>query len=85
MMRDVGIFQAGRIKNCGNALQLLMKVQSELPNRELQNLDVLVDTGAEANIVRLGKLPRHLVYAAPKALKFVTASGQRLGGGGIPA
>ena len=48
---------------------------------ERQNFDVLVDTGAEANIVKLGKLPRHLVYAAPKALKFVTASGQRLRGG----
>jgi hypothetical protein len=82
MMMDVGIFQAGQIKKCGNALQLLMEIQTELPNRQLQVLDMLVDTGAEANIVKLGKLPGHLVYAAPKPLKFVTASGQRLRGGG---
>ena len=81
MMMDVGIFQAGQIKKCGNALQLLMEIQTELPNRQLQVLDMLVDTGAEANIVKLGKLPRHLVYAAPKPLKFVTARGQRLRGG----
>ena len=83
MMMDVGTFQAGQIKKCGDALQLLMKIQTELPNRRMEILDLLVDTGAEANIGKIRKLYRHLVYAAPKPFKFVTASGQRLRGGAL--
>jgi hypothetical protein len=81
LLQDVGVFQSGGVRNCGDNLQLLMKVQVELSNGQVEWLEILVDTGAEANLVKLGRLPRHLVYAAHKPLKFVTASGQRLEGG----
>ena len=58
-----------------------MKLPVFLPNGEAQFLKVLVDTGAEANLVRINLLPNHLFFSAPKPLNFVTASGQRLGGG----
>ena len=81
MLSDVGIFVTGRVRNCDNAMQLIMKIQTELPNGQVEFLNVLVDTGAEANLVKIGKMPRHLVYPPPKPLNFVTASGQRLRGG----
>ena len=81
LLQDVGVFQAGQIRNCGSKWQLLMNIQVELPNGVVQKLDILVDTGAEANLVKLNRLPRHLTYAAGRPLKFVTASGQHLDGG----
>jgi hypothetical protein len=81
LVQDVGVFQAGQIRNCGNKWQLLMNIQVELSNGVVQKLDILVDTGAEANLVKLNRLPRHLTYAAGRPLKFVTASGQHLDGG----
>ena len=81
MLSDVGIIITGRVRNCDNEMQLIMKIQTELPNGQVEFLNVLVDTGAEANLVKIGKMPRHLVYAPRKPLNFVTASGQRLRGG----
>ena len=82
MLSDVGIFVTGQVRKCKEEMQLLMKIQTELPNGQIEFLDVLVDTGAEANLVKLGKMPKHLVYVPPKPLKFITASGHRLRGGG---
>ena len=52
MLSDVGIFVAGKVRTCGDDLQLLMKVQTALPNQQIEILDILVDTGAEANLVK---------------------------------
>ena len=82
MLQDVGFLKCGEIRKIGQVLQLLMKIPTKLPNGEEKKLEILVDTGAEANLVKLGKMPRHLVYAAPQPLRFLTANGQRLGGGG---
>ena len=81
MLSDVGIFVTGRVRNCDNEMQLIMTIQIEVPNGQVEFLNVLVDTGAEANLVKIGKMPRHLVYVPPKPFNFVTASGQRLRGG----
>ena len=44
-------------------------------------MDILLDTRAEANIIRKGLVSNHLTYVARKPLRFATASGQSLGGG----
>ena len=75
MLSDVGVFVTGRVRNCDNEMQLIMKIQTELPNGQVEFINVLVDTGAEANLVKIGKMPRHLVYAPPKAPQF--CDGQR--------
>jgi hypothetical protein len=43
-----------------NNMQLLLKVTVLLSNDEKKYLEILVDTGAEANLVRIGLLPDHL-------------------------
>ena len=61
--------------------QLVIRTTALLSNGEQQPLNVLVDTGAEACLVRQGLMPAHLMYPAPKPLKFETADGQPLLGG----
>ena len=61
--------------------QLVVKTQAILPNGIEQGLNILIDTGAEACLVRRGLLPAHLTHPAPKPLRFETANGQALEGG----
>ena len=53
----------------------------EMPNRETYKMKVLIDTGAETNLVRKGLVPEHLFHMAEKPIRLVTASGQVLPGG----
>jgi hypothetical protein len=62
-------------------MQLIMKIPAYLFNGEKVVLKVLIDTGAEANLVRKGLISGHLFGAAPKILRFITAGGQVLPGG----
>ena len=46
-----------------------------------QDLTVLIDTGAEVNLVRKGLLPDWVMQPVEKPMKFTTASSERLEGG----
>ena len=59
-----------------------MKLEAEMVNGERQAIRVLIDTGAQANLIRRGLLEEHLMYAARTPLTLTTANGQRLEGGG---
>jgi hypothetical protein len=61
--------------------QLLLHTQIELLNGEEKTVNILVDTGAEANLIRQGLISDHLMYTAKNPLKFETANGQTLAGG----
>ena len=62
-------------------MQLMLRVDTTMNNGEVKTLDILIDTGAEANLVRTGLVPRHLTTIARTRLNLVTANGQTLGGG----
>jgi hypothetical protein len=74
-------YPAGGARKVGKERQLLLKTDAELRNGEVQTMDILVDTGAEANLIRKGLVSNHLTYVARNPLKFATANGQSLGGG----
>ena len=74
-------YRKNKVTQQGDKLQLLLKISAELPDGSHRVLDVLVDTGAEANLTRVGLFPNHLTRAAEIPLKFVTANGQGLVGG----
>jgi hypothetical protein len=74
-------YPAGGARKVGKERQLLLKTDVELRNGDIQKMDILVDTGAEANLIRKGLISNHLTYVARKPLKFATANGQSLGGG----
>jgi hypothetical protein len=72
----------GRFKALKKDRQLLMHTQVELMDGEEKAMDILVDTGAEANLIRQGLVGDHLMYVAKEPLKFETANGQALAGRG---
>ena len=58
-----------------------MEVMAVLPNGDRKPLKVLVDTGAEANLINIGVIPGHLTFPARKAIRLVSANGQPIRGG----
>ena len=51
-------------RNRNGDLQMLLQVQARAPTGDLYPLKVLVDTGAQANLVRRGVLPERLFAPA---------------------
>ena len=64
-----------------NELQLVLELKTELEGGERRNLKVLVDTGAEANLIFTGLVPKRFTSPAHKVLELVAFNGQVLQGG----
>ena len=72
---------AGQIRSFREALQLILKVDATFENGETKQIWVLIDTGAEANLIRRGVVPDHITYPAKKVLNLIAANGQPIQGG----
>ena len=62
-------------------VKLIMQVGVRLPSGRRENLRVLIDTGAEVNLIREGLIPYHEFTEARKKLFFTMANGQPMRGG----
>jgi len=60
--------------------QLLLEVTAEHPSGRTVTMHVLVDTGAEANLIRKGLMP-DLMVPSTRPLALYTADGSRMDGG----
>ena len=78
---NANCFDVGSVHHKGDELQLVLSVAIILPNGERRTMKVLVDTGAQANLIRKGLIGDHLLQAAVERLNLRTANGQRLDGG----
>ena len=78
---EIPSYQLNKVRKVGEHLQLLMKVSVLFSNGTRKIMSVLVDTGAEANLVRKGFLDDFFLRNAREPLSFVTANGQPLEGG----
>ena len=47
----------------------------------LPGAEIIIDTGAEVNLIREGLVPKHLLSPAEKTFLFLTADGTRKRGG----
>ena len=63
------------------ANQCYLRVRAEFQNGEQRELRVLVDTGAQANLIRTGVVPFAMFRPAYRPLRLLTVSGGTLGGG----
>jgi len=61
--------------------QMLLPLTVVPPDGARRTLKILIDTGAQANIIRRGALPPDLFRPATKPISMVTASGAALPGG----
>ena len=64
-----------------NPLNLRVKMQAELEDGATVDLEVLVDTGSEVNIVRRGIINTHLFRESTRPVRFLTASSSIMEGG----
>ena len=53
LLRPINSYVIGSCNRVSQNLQLMMKIPVTLPNGDTQTLRILVDTGAEANLVRI--------------------------------
>ena len=63
--------------------KMLMDVFARLPSGKGQVLRILVDTGAEVNLIKEGLLPRAEFSKASRRLNLTTANGQPMRGGDV--
>jgi hypothetical protein len=77
----VSDFQDKEWQNCGDKVQLLLDMDVELPNSKLKNMKILVDTGAQINLVKRGLIPPSLWQRARNPVRLITANNSVLGGG----
>ena len=58
-----------------------MTVLAVLPNGQERELKILIDTGAQANLIRTGLVSNLLMTPAPEPISLRTANGQKMEGG----
>ena len=62
-------------------MQLIMAIVVLLQNNEEQVFKILIDTGAQVNLIRKDMIPDWMFTDAPEKLNLRTVSGQKLPGG----
>jgi hypothetical protein len=78
---EIPSYRLNKVHMVGEFLQLLMDIEVKCVDGARKTISILVDTGAEANLVRKGLLVDSLMQIAREPLTFVTANGQPLEGG----
>ena len=79
-LHEIPSYKMNKVHKVGEDLQLLMNIQVRTNDGTRKSVSVLVDTGAEANLVRGGLFNDSLMRNAREPLSFVTANGQPLEG-----
>ena len=74
--------EVGKIRELQNGRkQLLLHIRAKTQQGRPLTLRALVDNGAEANLIRKGLLPPHIMQISKNPLALVTADGTRMDGG----
>ena len=71
----------GQVVKKGNAKQLLIKIRATQPDGRQFDLHALIDTGAQANLIRKDMLPLSAYQQSHRPLALITADGTRMEGG----
>ena len=67
-------------KKGGRHVQLLLDIDAHLPNGNLIALKILVDTGAQVNLIKEKLVPRQFFRSAENPVKLITANNTILEG-----
>ena len=71
----------GQVTKQSSSWQLLMDVQAKPAGGKPFPLRILIDTGAQANLVRPGALPEGILHPSPKPLSLNSVNGTNISGG----
>jgi hypothetical protein len=80
-LREISNYSLNKLTKVGEYLQLLIEMDVILPNESLRRISILVDTGAQANLVRTGLVPFHLTEHALNPVRLMAANSTILSGG----
>jgi len=81
MLAAQSTFKLGHISALPSLGSCSFRMKAECPEGKSHYILALIATGAEANLLRRGLFPRHLMRVSPKPLALITANGARMGGG----
>ena len=62
-------------------LQLLLQATIQLKNGQKRDISILVDTGAQTNLIREGVVPSYLTKVSQRPFELVAANGHPIPGG----
>ena len=79
--REASHFKVGKVSRGGGQFQLLLSLPVEFSDGTVKKLKVLVDTGAEANLIKKGIMPMTMLYKSANPLTLVAANGGKIDGG----
>ena len=74
-------YRVNHVKTGQDFLQHLMKIKCRLPNGRVRKLKMLVDTGAQANLIREGLGPYSCTVVAATPIRLMAANSMPLPGG----
>ena len=74
-------YHVNQVSHLKNATQLVLEVAVQHETGDEFLLKILIDSGAEENLVRKGFFPDEYFYSPTRTLNFVMANGQPLAGG----
>lgn len=72
-----------RVSLVENQYQLMLRLPTVFPDGKIRSLNVLVDTGCEANLINVNLCPIQHVHAPKETLKLIAANGERMNGGNL--
>ena len=74
-------FSVNKLGRKDHEMQLVLKLPTIFPGGNVKTLEMLIDTGCEANLINMRLCPADVVYDPELLLKLVAANGQQLYGG----
>ena len=80
-LKERNSFFVGAISFEEEEMQLIMAIVVSLQNNEKRVFKILIDTGAQINLIRKDMVPEWMFTDAPEKINLRTVSGQRLAGG----
>ena len=81
LLQPKNTYKVNHVKSGQNFLQLPMKIKCRLPNGRVRKLKVLVDTGAQVNLIREGLVPYTCTTLADKPVRLMAANNRPLPSG----
>ena len=76
-LTDPDSFSVGKITKKGSEMQLAMLIPVKTTTGTIRTLRALIDTGAEANLIRQGVLESHYFRHAKDPISLIAANDQK--------
>ena len=81
MLRPRKVYWVGRVSSTKEETQLVMNIPMKTAGGTVKLINVLIDTGAQANLIKKGTFEENELQTALFPLTLIAANGDRISGG----